>query len=57
VNPEKDIGASMLNCNSNSDVFSLLLVNCLENHRNSEKRETNFAGSVVNYATTFVILA
>jgi hypothetical protein len=33
VNPEKEIGASMLNRNSNSDVISLLLVNCVENHR------------------------
>jgi hypothetical protein len=37
VNPEKEIGASMLNRNSNNDVFSLLLVNCVENHRKFRK--------------------
>jgi hypothetical protein len=37
--------------------FLLFLLNCVENHRHSEKCETNFVGSVVNYYTTFVILS
>jgi hypothetical protein len=37
VNPEKDIGASMLNRNSNCDVISLLLVNLIENHKKIRK--------------------
>jgi hypothetical protein len=57
VKPEKVIGASRLNRNANSDVIYLILVNCVENHSNSEKCETNFVGSMVIYTTTFVILA
>jgi hypothetical protein len=37
VKPEKDIGASRLNRNSNSDVFSLIVVNCVENRRKFRK--------------------
>jgi hypothetical protein len=33
VKPEKVIGASRLNRNSNSEVIYLILVNCVENHR------------------------
>jgi hypothetical protein len=43
--------------NSNSKRDFLILVNCVENHRKSEKCKTSFVGSVVNYPTTFVILA
>jgi hypothetical protein len=43
--------------NSNSEVNSLFLVNFVENRRKSDKCKTNFAGFVVKYPTTFVILA
>jgi hypothetical protein len=41
----------------NSKTLWLLLVNCVENHRKSEKCKTNFVGFLMNYTTTFVILA
>jgi hypothetical protein len=42
---------------SNSVAVFLILVNCVENYRKSEKYKANFVGFVVNYSTTFVILA
>jgi hypothetical protein len=37
VKPEKVVGASRLNRNSNSEVIYLILVNCVENHRKFRK--------------------
>jgi hypothetical protein len=50
-------GSSLLKVNSNSKSNFLILVNCVENHRKSEKCKTNFVGFMVKYPTTFVILA
>jgi hypothetical protein len=38
-------------------VTFLFLVNCVENHKKTEKCKTNFFGFVVKYPTTFVIPA
>jgi hypothetical protein len=42
---------------SNSVGVFLILVNWVENHRKIGKCKANFVGFVVNYSTTFVILA
>jgi hypothetical protein len=43
--------------NSNSEVIFLILVNCVENRRKTEKCKPYFFGFVEKCPTTFVILA
>jgi hypothetical protein len=50
-------GASSQKYISNSVAVFLILVNCVENRKKIRKCKANFVGFVVNYSTTFVILA
>jgi hypothetical protein len=50
-------GSLLQKRNSNSKSEWLILVNCVENRREIKKCKANFVGFVVNYSTTFVILA
>jgi hypothetical protein len=50
-------GSLLQKVNSNSKRDFLILVNCIENHKKSEKCITNFVGFAMNYTTTFVIRA